>query len=129
MSDLRIRVERVYDAAWRPDGSRVLVDRLWPRGIPKEGLRLQFWAKELAPSDDLHSWFDHGTARHDPARWAEFKRRYAEELDARAGAVAALRAWLDYGPVTLLHAARDKQHNHAVALKEYLEGSVSGSGS
>lgn len=111
-----IRIKRVYDAADPADGSRILVDRLWPRGVRKGDLRLQHWAKELAPSDELRRWFG-----HDPARWDEFRRRYADELDIRPEALAALRAWLDYGPLTLLHAARDERHNNAVALKAYLE--------
>lgn len=110
-----IRTKRVYEPCRTEDGSRVLVDRVWPRGIAKGNLRLQHWAKEVAPSDELRRWFG-----HDPERWPEFKRRYADELAARPEPVAALREWLAFGPLTLLYAARDADHNNAVALKEYL---------
>ncbi|MEQ8816684.1 MAG: DUF488 family protein [Thalassobaculum sp.] len=116
-----IRTRRVYERCRPEDGSRVLVDRIWPRGISKGNLRLQHWAKEVAPSDELRRWFG-----HDPERWVEFRRRYAGELDARPEPVAALREWLAYGPLTLLYAARDDRHNNAVALKEYLEARAPG---
>lgn len=111
-----IRARRVYAPDVLEDGGRILVDRLWPRGLRKGAVRLHHWARELAPSDELRRWFD-----HDPDRWDAFKRRYADELDRKSEAVAALLAWLDYGPLTLLHAAGDERHNNAVALKEYLE--------
>jgi uncharacterized protein YeaO (DUF488 family) len=111
-----IRVKRAYRAARRSDGARVLVDRLWPRGLSKERFRFDHWAKEVAPSTELRHWF-----AHDPARWAEFRTRYADELDARPEEVKALLALAREGPVTLLYAAKDEELNNAVALKEYLE--------
>ena len=98
----RIRLRRVYDPGTPEDGNRVLVDRLWPRGLRKDAVRLQHWARELAPSNELRRWFG-----HDPGKWDEFRRRYADELDGNPEAVAALLARLDDGPLTLLHAARD----------------------
>ena len=111
-----VHVKRAYRAARRSDGQRVLVDRLWPRGTPKDRLRLDYWAKELAPSDELRKWFN-----HEPEKWEEFKKRYALELDALPDAVSILRARLALGPVTLIYAAKDEDHNNAIALKSYLE--------
>jgi uncharacterized protein YeaO (DUF488 family) len=111
-----IRVKRAYRAARRSDGARVLVDRLWPRGLSRERLRFDHWAKGLAPSTELRRWFG-----HDPARWDEFMTRYAKELDAQPEAVKALLGLAREGPVTLLYAAKDEERNNAVALKEYLE--------
>ncbi len=114
LSDLRVK--RAYRAARLSDGQRVLVDRIWPRGLTKDRLRLADWAKDLAPSDELRKWFG-----HDPAKWDEFRQRYARELDARPDEVKALRARLTDGPVTLVYGAADEEHNNAVALKAYLE--------
>lgn len=111
-----IRVKRVYRAPRRSDGARVLVDRLWPRGLSRERLRFDQWAKELAPSTELRQWFG-----HDKVRWQEFTTRYADELDAQPEAVEALLALACEGPVTLLYAAKDEDLNNAVALKGYLE--------
>lgn len=112
----QIDVKRVYEPPEPRDGTRLLVERLWPRGVKKEALRLDEWLKDVAPSDALRRWFN-----HDPARWQEFRERYAAELDARPTAwqpiVEAARA----NNVTLLFSARDLQHNNAVALKEYLD--------
>lgn len=109
-----IRVRRVYDAT--PDSAPCfLVDRLWPRGVKKKSLRLQAWLKDAAPSDALRRWFG-----HDPAKWAEFRRRYFAELDRRPGALKPLLEAAARGPVTLLFASRDLRHNNAVALAEYL---------
>ncbi|QIE55087.1 DUF488 domain-containing protein [Pikeienuella piscinae] len=113
MSDLRVK--RAYRAARRSDGQRVLIDRLWPRGMAKHRLRLDLWARDLAPSPDLRAWFG-----HDPEKWAEFRKRYAEELDEKTEALAALRARMKEGPVTLVYAAKDEEHNNAVALAAYL---------
>lgn len=106
-------MKRAYDAPARSDGRRILVDRMWPRGIAKDGLRLDDWLKDLAPSTKLRKWFD-----HDPAKWAAFKRRYFRELDQQGDAVA--RAKLRRETVTLIFAAKDVRHNNAVALMEYL---------
>ena len=110
-----VRIKRVYDPPEPADGARFLVDRLWPRGLTREKLRLDGWLKDLAPSDALRRWF-----RHDPARWAEFQRRYREELAEKPAALAVLRTAAARGPVTLLYAARDPVHNQAVVLRELL---------
>lgn len=110
-----IRLKRAYEPASPDDGARLLVDRLWPRGVAKESLAGVPWLKELAPSAELRKWFD-----HQPAKWAELKRRYFAELDANPLAVAELRKHLGKHRTTLLYAARDEVHNNAVALREYL---------
>jgi uncharacterized protein YeaO (DUF488 family) len=110
-----IRIKRIYDPPDRKDGARVLVDRLWPRGVRKEAAALTLWLKDIAPSDELRRWFG-----HDPARFAEFSRRYRAELAANSDAVDRLRDLLKAGPVTLLYAARDTEHNEARVLAEYL---------
>ncbi len=109
-----IAIKRVYDPAARSDGTRVLVDRLWPRGISKADARVDAWLKEVGPTTALRSWFG-----HDPARWPEFQRRYHRELDA-TGAASPLADLAHRGRVTLLFAARDAAHNNAVALRDYL---------
>ena len=107
----QIRTKRVYDPPERRDGKRVLVDRLWPRGLKKEQAQIDLWLREAAPSNELRRWFG-----HDPMRWNEFRRRYAAELERNLQALAPL---LDIrGTVTLLFAARDLEHNNAVALVE-----------
>lgn len=111
-----IAVKRIYDEPTPRDGYRVLVDRLWPRGVKKETARLDDWLKELAPSSELRKRF-----KHEAGRWDDFKRRYFEELAAKEEAVAGLRDKIKRGKVTLLYAARDTERNNAVALKEYLE--------
>jgi uncharacterized protein YeaO (DUF488 family) len=111
-----IDIARVYDAPL-PDGRyRVLVDRLWPRGIKKDNLQLDLWAKDLAPSDELRKWF-----QHDPRRWDKFRERYFAELDEKAANVAELLNSIGKRSLLLLYGARDEEHNNAVALKEYLE--------
>jgi len=111
-----IRVKRIYDAPERTDGARVLVDRLWPRGARKEEARLTLWLKDIAPSDDLRRWFG-----HDPARFAEFSRRYRAELAANKDAVGRLEELVKVGPVSLLYAAHDAEHNNARVLADYLK--------
>ncbi|BDG58957.1 DUF488 domain-containing protein [Caldinitratiruptor microaerophilus] len=112
-----IRVKRVYDPPTPDDGTRYLVDRLWPRGIRKDHLPLAGWLRDVAPSGALRRWFG-----HDPSRWEEFRRRYFAELDAHPQAWESLLAAARAGDtLTLLYGARDPEHNHAVALKEYLE--------
>lgn len=112
------RLKRIYEPRENADGLRVLVDRLWPRGIKKSEAHVDKWLKAAAPSPALRTWFG-----HDPARWAEFRIRYRDELEKDAVAVAELRELLVKGPVTLLYAARDEAHTHALVLKEYLEES------
>ena len=112
-----IQVKRAYDPAEQEDGFRVLVDRLWPRGLSKRAAALGGWMKEVAPSAALRKWFG-----HDPAKWDEFCARYADELARRPDDLATLRERVESGTVTLLYAAKDIAHNNAVALKRYLEG-------
>ena len=114
-----IRVKRVYEPAGRGDGARFLVDRLWPRAVKKEGLRLTAWLKEVAPSGSLRTWFG-----HDPKRWTEFQRRYRAELDGNPDGWRPLVAAARKGTVTLLFSARDEEQNNAVALKSYLEAKL-----
>ena len=116
-----IKVRRVYDPPDRRDGARVLVDRLWPRGARKDEARLALWLKEIAPSDDLRRWFG-----HDPARFAEFSRRYRAELGANTDAVNRLEDLVKAGPVTLLYAAHDEEHNNARVLADYLRARAMG---
>ena len=111
-----IAVKRVYEPPAKADGQRVLVDRIWPRGVAKKDAALTVWLKEIAPSDELRKWFG-----HEPERWTEFQRRYRAELDQNGEAVAELRALLGKGKVTLLYGAHDEAHNNAVALAQYLQ--------
>lgn len=114
---MRIHVRRVYDQPEAGDGVRVLVDRLWPRGLRKETAAVDHWFRELAPSTELRRWFG-----HDPDRWEEFRRRYAAELDRRPEILEPLLELLRKSPrVTLLYAAKDEKHNNAVALAHYLD--------
>jgi uncharacterized protein YeaO (DUF488 family) len=111
-----IEVKRVYDALDSENGAQFLVDRLWPRGVKKEALRLKGWLRDVAPSDELRQWFG-----HDPAKWDEFERRYFVELDRNREALQPLLAAARRGGITLLYGAQDTEHNNAVALKAYLE--------
>lgn len=111
-----IKVKRIYDPASRADGKRFLVDRLWPRGIAKDELAVEAWLRDVGPSAELRRWFG-----HDPAKWAEFRRRYFAELDANEEAWKPLATAARRGTITLLFSARDAEHNNAVALKEYLQ--------
>ncbi|HET6429885.1 MAG TPA: DUF488 domain-containing protein [Phycisphaerae bacterium] len=113
---MRIRIKRVYEDPSRADGYRVLVDRLWPRGLRKEDARLNEWAKDLAPSDELRKWFG-----HEAGKWDEFRRRYRRELAGKGDDVAALVHRCPKRTITLLFAARDTDRNNAVVLKEVLE--------
>jgi uncharacterized protein YeaO (DUF488 family) len=110
-------VKRVYDEPSPRDGLRILVDRLWPRGLSREAARVDRWMKELAPSTELRKWFN-----HDVDRWREFQERYATELDRNADLVGELIALLEKRRVTLLYGARDERHNQAIALQAYLRG-------
>ncbi len=112
----QIKLKRAYDPPERTDGHRVLVDRVWPRGISKESLRLDEWLKDLAPSTALRKWFN-----HEPAKWDAFTVGYSLELDEQPEAVAWLLTKCRSGPVTLVFGAKDTEHNNAVALKAYLE--------
>lgn len=110
-----IKIKRVYDTRSDDDGFRVLVDRVWPRGLTKEKAAVDLWLKEVAPSTDLRKWFG-----HDPQRWDEFRARYRAELDARPMLVDQLREQASKGPLTLVYSAHDEAHNQAVALREVL---------
>lgn len=110
-----IRIKRVYDDAEPGDGYRVLIDRLWPRGVARERARLDEWARELAPSDELRRWFG-----HDPARFDEFRNRYRAELADQGERLDELRARARRGALTIVFGARDREHNDAVVLAELL---------
>jgi uncharacterized protein YeaO (DUF488 family) len=110
-----IRAKRVYDPADRRDGFRVLVDRVWPRGLTKQQLQADLWLRDAAPSTTLRKWFG-----HDPSRWEGFKSRYFSELDRKPETVATLLDEAAKKRLTLLFSARDAEHNQAAALREYL---------
>lgn len=112
-----IRLKRAYNSAGSGDGTRILVDRLWPRGVRKADAAIDVWAKDIAPSPALRRWFG-----HDPARWHEFRRRYSEEIHRRRDRLDELRTLAQKGRVTLVFAARDEVHNDAVVLREVLLG-------
>ncbi len=112
---LDIRLKRAYEPPSAEDGVRVLVDRLWPRGLRKSDAAIDRWLKEIAPSTALRRWFG-----HDPGRWSEFRRRYRTELSGQAELVSELRALARKRPVTLIYAARDERHNEAVVLRDIL---------
>ena len=113
--------KRVYDDPDTSDGHRVLVDRLWPRGLTKDAAALDEWCKGVAPSDDLRKWVHEDPGPADDGRWAAFEQRYAEELDGAEDAWRPLMERAGEGPVTLLYAAKDTERNHALVLKAYLE--------
>jgi uncharacterized protein YeaO (DUF488 family) len=113
---MSVTIKRVYDPPVPSDGVRVLVDRLWPRGLSKAKAKIDRWEKDLAPSDGLRRWFG-----HDPAKWADFRKRYSQELRASAKHVRQLGTETRRGRVTLLYAARDERHNNAVVLAEVLK--------
>lgn len=110
-----IRVKRVYEPSSRSDGKRILVDRLWPRGLKKSDAEVDLWFKDIAPSKELRQWF-----AHDPARWEEFRKRYMDELRENSQRLSELRAMAAQEPITLLFGAHDEAHNNAVALREVL---------
>ena len=111
-----IQIKRVYDPAASSDGFRMLVERLWPRGMKKENAKLDAWLKDVAPSTELRKWFS-----HDPAKWSEFQRRYGAELDQHPEAWQPILDAAKKGKVTLLFSSHDADHNNVVALKKYLE--------
>src|SRR5271155_1406587 len=112
---MRIEIKRVYEKPMDADGTRILVDRLWPRGLTKEKARVDIWLKEIAPSTELRKWFG-----HDPAKWSGFQARYAKELDTKIALIEQLRQLAREGPVTLLFGAKDELHNEAVLLKQWV---------
>jgi uncharacterized protein YeaO (DUF488 family) len=112
---LKLEIKRVYDEPSRADGTRILVDRLWPRGLSKERARVDLWLKDIAPSTDLRKWFS-----HDPKKWTEFQDRYRQELKAKADLLGLLKEKQVEGPITLLYGAKDEVHNEAVVLQSLL---------
>jgi uncharacterized protein YeaO (DUF488 family) len=112
-----IEIKRIYEQAEEEDGFRILVDRLWPRGLSKKKAKVELWLKEIAPSGDLRKWFS-----HDPEKWEEFKKKYGQELLAKQPLLKEIRKMeTQKGKVTLLFSARDTEHNNAVVLKAILE--------
>jgi uncharacterized protein YeaO (DUF488 family) len=110
-----IRLKRAYEPADPADGARFLVERLWPRGVKKDSLKIEGWIKDVAPSTELRKWFS-----HDPAKWNEFRRRYSEELRANPDAWQPLLQAAHSGTITLVYSSHDSEHNNAVALQEFL---------
>lgn len=113
---MALKVKRAYDAPENVDGFRVLVDRIWPRGLTKTSARIDLWLKDIAPSAALRKWFG-----HDPTKWPEFRKRYFRELDEKPEAIAELENLLSKRRVTFVFSARDNEHNNAIALKDYVE--------
>lgn len=113
---MAIKLKRAYEAPDKSDGERLLVERLWPRGLTKEKAAIDEWFKGISPTPELRKWYS-----HDPAKWAEFRRRYTAELEANRGEIGRLRARVRKGPVTFVYAAKDEKRNSAAVLKDYLE--------
>ena len=112
---MEIRTKRIYEASSREDGTRILIDRLWPRGVSKERAAIDYWARPVAPSDELRKWY-----RHEPAKWDEFRARYFAELDGNPEGLAELRAHLEGDTVTLVFSSKEERLNNAAALQAYL---------
>ncbi|MCF7982532.1 MAG: DUF488 domain-containing protein [Pseudomonadales bacterium] len=110
---MTIKIKRAYEKPDKEDGIRILVDRLWPRGLTKEKANIDIWLKDIAPSTELRKWFG-----HDPKKWNEFKKRYQSELKEHEESVSILKAQLKKGTVTLVYAAKDEEHNEALYLKD-----------
>ena len=115
--ELNIRLKRAYEPSAAEDGLRVLVDRLWPRGLSKTEAAIDRWLKEVAPSSELRRWFG-----HDPHKWDEFRRKYEAELSRRGDLLRELRQAAQEGPITLVYSTRDQEHNQAVVLRDVLKG-------
>jgi uncharacterized protein YeaO (DUF488 family) len=113
---LKVEIKRVYEEPGGADGTRILVDRLWPRGLSKERARVDLWLKDIAPSTELRKWFS-----HDPSKWTEFQARYRQELKSEADLLDVLRKKAAKGPITLLYGAKDEVHNEAVVLQSMLQ--------
>jgi uncharacterized protein YeaO (DUF488 family) len=114
---MKIRLKRAYEPPAKDDGVRLLVERLWPRGLTKEKAKVDEWFKDVAPSPELRKWYS-----HDPGKWAAFRKRYLDELRGNPEAVGRLRVRVKDGPVTFVYAAKDELRNSALLLKEFLEG-------
>ena len=113
---MNIKIKRVYERPVKDDGVRVLVDRLWPRGLTKAKARVDLWLKEVAPSTELRKWFG-----HDPDKWKSFRSRYETEIRRKEDLIKVLKQKARAGTITLLYAARDEKHNEALVLKQFLE--------
>lgn len=113
---MHLQTKRIYEEPDESDGRRILIDRLWPRGVSKEAAQIDFWAKSASPSNELRRWY-----QHEPAKWDEFRERYFAELDSNPESVAELRLELGDGTSTLLFASKEERLNNASALREYLE--------
>lgn len=113
---MEIKIKRAYEKPSNADGYRILVDRLWPRGISKEKAKIDFWPKELSPSTELRQWYG-----HDPKKWSEFKSRYFAELESNPELVNELLEYVRKGVVTFVYSSKEQRLNNAVALKEYIE--------
>jgi len=112
---MKIMIKRIYEGPAQEDGSRILVDRLWPRGLTKQKAKIDLWLKEIAPSTELRKWFG-----HDPEKWKEFRKRYYKELKTKSEQIQILKEYQRKGVVTLVYGAKDKEHNEALVLKELL---------
>jgi uncharacterized protein YeaO (DUF488 family) len=110
-----IKIKRIYDTPTPDDGIRILVDRLWPRGLSKEKAKVDLWLKEIAPSNELRKWYG-----HDPKKWAEFRKKYFKDLDTKRELVNQIVQKIKEGDVTLLYSSKEEKLNNAVALKEYI---------
>jgi uncharacterized protein YeaO (DUF488 family) len=113
---MKVKIRRVYEEAKREDGKRILVDRLWPRGLTKAEAKVDLWLKNIAPSKALRKWFS-----HEPSKWEEFKKRYSVELEKNNEQISFLKREVSEGKVTLVYGAKDQEHNGAVVLREFLE--------
>jgi uncharacterized protein YeaO (DUF488 family) len=111
-----IKLKRAYEKPARDDGERILVERLWPRGLTKPQAKVDLWLKDVAPSTELRKWFG-----HDPDRWDEFRRRYQKELRSKEDLIELLKRKAKAGTITLIYAARDEEHNGALVLKQFLQ--------
>jgi uncharacterized protein YeaO (DUF488 family) len=112
-----VTLKRVYEKPSVSDGKRILVDRLWPRGLTKEKAKVDVWLKEIAPSTELRKWFN-----HEPSKWLEFKKRYRVEMHNNTEILSSLKDYLESGKVTIVYGAKDEEHNEAVVIKEYFDG-------
>lgn len=109
-----MNIKRVYDKPEKEDGRRILVDRVWPRGLTKDKASVDLWLKDIAPSTELRKWFD-----HDPAKWQEFRKRYKQELKENNEQVSVLKEELKKGKITLVYGAKDEKHNQALVIQEF----------
>lgn len=114
---MKVKIKRVYDTATKSDGTRILVDRLWPRGLTKENAAVDIWLKEIAPSTELRKWY-----AHDLSKWTAFRKKYLQELKDKETEISTIKAYLKKGVVTLVYGARDQEHNEANVLEELLNG-------